>query len=421
MKRSHAAYIDPMDALRDANPIGDEEQARIAREINAPTAVAALLSRERRAPSTGRTGFARGRIAVVGAAAAAILALTIPPAFGFGPTIVSFFSSSPPDHQTQTVIFSLARDAPPGMDPHLKTAQARLIASMSFAGSTHTLWAAPTQAGGMCYGWSGSSGGCDVSGTVPLSVSWGDGHLEGYIHTRYASSVEIRLRDGSVVRPDLVEVSDPINAAFFAYTVPAEPGDPSHVPLSVAALDRHGSPIASQSAPGSSSALDPLADATVSAKTLAARMSGPSGDATVWVAPTKYGGRCAWLDLGGHGYVLARCKPAGYSFDSFSLQPLSTADDVVVAGTTGPEFAHVILRFADGAEVNLQPMDGFVLYRVPAEHQSLGHQLRELVGTNAAGDPITQLRVSDLGPCFTALPGSTTSANCGAGLFTQVR
>jgi hypothetical protein len=424
-----SAGSDPMEVLRRANPVPAERRAQLAAQLETPTAASEVIARARRSRVDVGGSFGRRHLTAIAAVVVMVLAafpLAIGPAFGFGPALYSFSNSNPPPQQLKTVIFSLAQGAPRGMDPGLLPDKARVITSMRLNGQNRDLWAAPTSAGGMCYGWAVAGGGCDRFGTTPLSVSWAASSdrqsistLRGYVQSRYASEVDIRFADGEVVHPLLVKVTAPINAAFFSYDVPQDRQNAGKTVVAVAARDASGKVVTEQVAPVASvSRPSPIADAQLGAKRAAVQLASRHGPATIWTAPTRYGGRCAWSEFEGQLRFLAYCHPARYDFDQFGIVPIATQDDVLLTSTLSSTIDSVLVRFADGAEARIAPQNGFLLYEIPSSHLMQGHQAILVVGLDRAGKEVNRLDLTALGPCFPLLP--TTSASLPASCASEV-
>ena len=121
--------------------------------------------------------------------------------------------------------------------------------------------------------------------------------LEGNANSRYVDRVEIRFADGAVDRPALSWVSEPIHQGFFIYRVPPEHRRPGHEIESVVGLDADGRLVVDATRPGIGGLKTVPRDAIVDKRVERARISGRLGEAVIWEAPTRYDGRCAWLEL----------------------------------------------------------------------------------------------------------------------------
>jgi hypothetical protein len=421
--------LNPIEVLCSANPVPTEARDRIASELRVQTFIAEVLDRAERNTADGPQR--RNRLVPRAAALAGAFVLfvaVVGGALALGPQVIPFFGSPEPNQPLKKVVFALADDAPRGMDPGLLPERARVVATMQVDGAARRLWAAPTSAGGMCYGWVGSTGGCDRYGTVPMSVSWmpsADGetvtHLQGYAHTRYVRSIEIQLENGDVVRPPLVEVSPPISAAFFSYAV-EESSHATSAPVAVVARDTEGAIVTEQRAPlrrfGPS---NPIADAEVSEKQRELAIPTLEGSAVIWSAPTRYGGHCAWLEFAGYLRYVAYCLPARYEFEPFAVQAHASRTTVVLAGHVASNVDRVGVHYADGDRSEITPQQGFVLHEIPAAHLRRGHEAVELVARGPAGRPINTMRLQPAGSCFSPLPTSVSPRppDCSSGIISR--
>jgi hypothetical protein len=234
--------------------------------------------------------------------------------------------------------------------------------------------------------------------------------LTGHANSRYVDSVEIRFADGDVDRPELTWVSEPIHQGFFVYRVPAEHRRPGHEIEEVVGLDADGALVVDATRPVVGFLREVPKDAVVANREERARISTRRGEAAIWEAPTRYEGRCAWLELPGRVLPLVPCLPEGYPYGAFAVRLVPTADDVLVAGWVAKRYASVEVVFADGSRMVLEPRSGFILGEVPARNLVRGREAVAVVGRDAAGRELpprmpvgeTHARV----PCFGPLPNA---------------
>jgi hypothetical protein len=227
--------------------------------------------------------------------------------------------------------FSLDTGAPAGMASGVISDETRLVANYDGV----PLWVAPTRAGGYCFiiGGSGGllgSGGCDREGTVPLSVQYAASgapagsrspqadlaylrHVNGFVNPRWSETVEVRFEDGTVVRPPIVWISEPISQGFFYLAIGDDQRHAGHLLQKVVALDADGNLVAEDSSmsQGSERPDGPPAGAVVDEAEQEARLDTPSGEAVLWSAPSRFDSTCTWLALAGHTYG-GECLPSGY-------------------------------------------------------------------------------------------------------------
>lgn len=389
MNRSRAAF----EALRDANPI----------LVASPA--------PRRFASTLRVALA---VIVM-----TICFLLVAPAVGIRVPVLNFWSADKAPQKIVADFASLSEGAPPGMDPGALSGETRKIALPG----GRTLWVAPTRYGGFCTLFEGTGGGCDKLGTVPLGVSWSASRLsreemthppipttafdrvDGWVNGKYADSVEIRFADGETYRPELVWVSEPIDAGFFVYEVASEHRRQGREIEAIVALNGDGEVIFEDSPLARRSLSGALRDKREEMVRLATR----DGEAVVWEAPTQYEGRCAWLEYKNQSVVFVPCLPKGYPFPPFALRFVPTRDTVLLVGSIANRYAEVEIQFADGDLMLAQPKRGFLLAELPAEHLVRGREALTIVGRDRAGKHLPpQIPASGLGgqqsPCLAPLP-----------------
>jgi len=150
-------------------------------------------------------------------------------------------------------------------------------------------------------------------------------------------------------------------------------------------------------------------DAVVEAREAAAQIETREGAAIVWEAPTRYEGRCAWLEFGGRSLAFVPCMPKGHSYGPFSFRFVPTQGDVLFVGTVKRGVASVELGFADGDRVIVHPQRGFVLYELPSKHLVRGREANEIISRDLFGKALhPSFPVDDLGgsrfPCLAPLP-----------------
>jgi hypothetical protein len=313
------------------------------------------------------------------AAVLAVAALIVAPALALRFGVIDFSSAEPASPHVVKQFSSLSEDAPAGMDPRVVAGEARLVGEIG----GHTLWVAPTKPGGLCFGWSKGSGGCDKLGTVPLSVSWASDAplvstsrpfaVNGFAHARWADDVEITLDDGSTVHPEVIWISPPIDAGFFYYRSPD-----GRMITKVAALKGHKVMAADTGA--ASREAHPLAD--LSKRTQVAEFQTNDGPATFWTAPTPTEGRCTWLEFQSTETPIVPCLPAGYEHQAgLAYAVHALGGHLILAGECGYsaiEFLHL-----DSGTRRVQCTDGLVFTELnPADAAG---QLRAL---NSDGLPL---------------------------------
>jgi hypothetical protein len=380
------------------------------------------------------------RLRLVLAVLALLLAFVlVAPALGLDLPVLDFWKAEKAPARVVEDFRSLSAGAPPGMDPAAIAGETRKVTTVVLDDGPHTLWVAPTRAGGFCLTWTNASGGCDKLGTVPLGVTWsargaasarGNGRppepsatsftsLSGYVNADYAESVELRFADGAVIRPEVTWVSEPIGAGFFVYDIPRERRVEGRELTAVVALDREGQLVAEDTGRPRESSGRPPVEAVLDDRRAAVRVATRHGEAVIWDAPTRYEGRCAWLEYEGRSLAFVPCMPKGYPFGAFSFRFVPTADDVLLVGWVRDDVASVEVRFADGDRMVAHPQDGFVLAEVPAEHLVRGREATSIVSRDVLGKALhPPFEVGGLGadryPCLAPLPldGGRTGPFC---------
>jgi hypothetical protein len=367
-----------------------------------------LLGAANPVPGVGapRLPLRRSRLAVLAAGVVALV-LVAAPALGLGIPSLDFRHAEHAPAPVERDFDTLGVGAPEGMDPGVIPGETRKVATFHLpSGGTRTLWVAPTRSGGLCDLFSDLGGGCDKLGTVPLSASWGGGpmgddisRVAGFVRDRWSASVQIELDDGTLVVPRVVWVSDPIGAGFFLYEPPAG----RSVSL-VRALDSGGNVVTEQR-PGGEDPVPPP-DALQDEKTPAYEIETEHGPAQVWFAPTRYDGRCAWIEFEGQLFPGHPCFPHGYEHQTgLAVGFLRTPDAVLLRGWVGDAVDRAELEFADGETSIAQARDNVILADVPSSRFAPGHQLLNVRYLRADGSVIVDIpTLIGAGACFVPLP-----------------
>ncbi len=199
-----------------------------------------------------RSAVVRRRWPLIAIGVAVMLAavLVATPAWALVRDVLPFWgqpSSAPPSVKVEFRNFSqmFRGPAPAGASPVAVSDDWREIEQATIGGETRTLWVAPaTGRYDFCWIWAHLAGSCGSSeqpvGVSELTIPPHDpsqpaqttnipaGSPEvpfsvfGYAMSPAVSRVLIQFSDGSTVQPDIVWVSAPINAGFFAYDIPAD-------------------------------------------------------------------------------------------------------------------------------------------------------------------------------------------------------
>jgi hypothetical protein len=400
-------------ALREAWLALPEPEERV--EASARDRLFEEIDRERSNSRAAQFSFSRlarqghrSRFRLLLAAALALLVLLVGAAFtfGLGLPVLDFGQAekAPPDSRVVKNFGVLDQGAPPGMATDVIPNETRKVGTLG----GETLWVAPTRQGGFCTDL-GGAGGCDRLGTVPLSVSWAiersgpslQAHdktlgglpvvdqINGYVSARWGDALEVRFEDGEVIKPPLLWVSRPIEAGFYLQTIPLRHRQPGHLISAVVALDRYGNLVSSDSL-GRDRAHAPPADAILDQAKEAARIETRAGPAVLRTAPTRYEGRCGWLEFAGATHSFG-CAFKGYGNEGFAWGFVRAPNDILIFGSAAPNYATIRLGFADGDQTEFRPTkDGFLLYELPLAHLRSGAQLIEVTALNASGETIVR-------------------------------
>jgi hypothetical protein len=348
------------------------------------------------------------RLSVVLVGLLILVLLVVGVAFALGLPVLDFGQAekAPPESRVVKNFALLDQGAPPGMATYVIPNQTRKVATFGDA----TLWVAPTRQGGFCTDL-GGEGGCDRLGTVPLNVSWAIersgpnplseksfgglpvvDQLSGYVNARWADALEIRFEDGDVIKPRVIWVSKPIEAGFFLQRIPLAHRQAGHLISAVVALDRDGKLITSQSL-GRNSSTTPPADANLDEVTQVAVIETAAGPAVLRAAPTRYEGRCTWLEFGSEAIPVVPCLPKGYEHQAaLALAVHSLGGRLILAGECG--YSAVEFLHEDGGARKVACIDGVVFTELTptdaAGHvRALDHEGRPLPGSTI---PVTRLR-----------------------------
>jgi hypothetical protein len=172
------------------------------------------------------------------------------------------------------------------------------------------------------------------------------------------------------------------------------------------ALDGDGR-VVTQDAPASRSAAPPP-DALIDDKDAAVRLATSRGEAVVWEAPTRYEGRCAWLEYLGRSLGFLPCIPSGYDW-GFPVRFVPTRTNVLLVGAMRKHVAEVEIWFKDGARMLVTPRKGFLLAELPERQLVAARQATTILLRDYDGNivqpriPVAGIRV-DSEPCWGPLP-----------------
>jgi hypothetical protein len=384
-----------------ANPVpnGSPEVADRAMRLRRLIPVAQLQFLHAGSRSHARHWQRRG---VVLALATLVTLALVASAFGVRVAIRNFLSEAPAPPKVIEQFDRLASGAPAGMDPMVIPGETRKILTAKIDGSDRTLWVAPTRAGGFCSMWSGLGGGCDRLGTQPLQLSWGprgpvgsersSAFILGAADSDYVASVEIRLADGETIEPEITWISSPIRAGFFTFE-PSADGDAGHAIEVVTALDVNHQVVTRQFADPAKHVDEIPADAIIAARRPAAQLDADGRKVTIWTAPTRYRGRCAWIQPDEQTRSLG-CAAKGYESDGIALGYLATPSAVVIAGPLTRDVSTARFEYPDGSTKESKIGEGFLLYLVPRGDIANDQAPTSVAFYNAHGSVITRMTIN---------------------------
>jgi hypothetical protein len=331
-------------------------------------------------------------------------------AFTFGLPVLDFGQAqkAPPESRVVKNFAVLDQGAPPGMATDVIPNETRKVATFGDA----TLWVAPTKQGGFCTDFGGEAG-CDRLGTVPLNVGWAIersgptpeserafgglpvvDQVRGYVNARWASGLEIRFEDGGVIRPHVVWVSKPIEAGFFQQSIPVAHRQPGHLISAIVALNDDGKLVASELL-GRNRLADPPADAILDQAKQVAVIDTGEGPVVLTAAPTRYEGRCAWLEFRSEAIPVTPCLPKGYvNQAALGLAVHALGGRSILAGECGYHAVEVVHQ--DGSARTVDCTDGIVFTELTQADQkgqvrALDQEGRPLPGSTIS---VTRLRQS---------------------------
>jgi hypothetical protein len=308
-----------------------------------------------------RAGHRRVRARVALPLAAALVALVLGSAFAYYRDVVDFFGAEKAPRRAVADFESLDVGAPPGMAPGAIASETRRIDVPGLNSTRRVVFVAPTKAGGFCFVFREEVGGCN-DGTAPLGHSLSARSIWGHTDPHYVASVELHFADGSELEPPITWVSPPIDHGFFFHTWMKE-----QELTSIVALDEDGE-LVTQVDLGRPRTVGPPPDAVFEERAAAVEVSSRSGRAVMWLAPTRYGRECVWLDLE------ERHDP----YCSLPFHVRSTPQTVLIYGRVGEDDATIDLRYADGDTDAVRAEDGIFLFEIAEEHLDPGTALQSI-------------------------------------------
>jgi hypothetical protein len=130
----------------------------------------------------------------------------------------------------------------------------------------------------------------------------------------------------------------------------------------------------------------------------------PRGDAVIWQAPTRYEGKCVWLEFEGKDAPIAPCQPKGYDWNEGRLTGFyPTEDSVLFVGTAADRYPEIDIVYQDGDVTQITPQNHVFVAAIPEQHFAVGHQVERIESRGADGQIM---------PSATYTPKPTSSNGC---------
>jgi hypothetical protein len=329
------------------------------------------------------------------------------------------FGSAPKGPEVVVDFGRLNVISPKQLAPSVIPGEARRITTAAVHDKTFTLYVAPTDRGGFCWLWKNLGGGCRTNRTDDVATRIGGGGrvgrygmdtLEGAFLHADAARLVVTYADGERADIPFVWVTEPIDAGFYLFDVPASHERKGREAVSLTLFDRGGSALATTEVirgeepdlgrghrvPKFGPLLVPK-DAVYAKRELLFDVAlGPYRHMGLWVAPKRGdGGTCYWSNRSS-GCVPVEGFPrptpeflARYPElkDAALLMGLgaSGGNPVVLCCTVDEAVARVELRYQSGTRESVTPKRGYLLVVLPPEHYPPGRRLEEIVAYDASG------------------------------------
>lgn len=348
----------------------------------------------------------RARRALEFASLLALIVVGIASAYALGHPVIDFGSAKHAGVHEVDEFGSMQVAAPRGMAPGVLPHQTRRITVVRVDGKAHTLYVAPTRAGGFCYEWSGLGGGCRANRHDKYASHIDPGGLigrnglivlEGSFFQANGDRLTMTFKDGATADVPFVFVSAPISAGFYLYRVPDSHRQAATRPTSLALFDKNGRLLDRERIQGSElprqTAVHLAGFPTIivphggiwSKRALLFDERDPKGNRVYLFSMPKSGGGTCVTSNGEVG-----CLPGGPWRGPLIQLGFSTDR---LCCDVAPSIARVEARFQDGVRVSLYPKRGFLIWPIPADHWALGHRLVALVGYDATGRLVAHGRI----------------------------
>jgi hypothetical protein len=334
------------------------------------------------------------------AIAAGLTAVALGAGGAFHREFVDFFSAEPAPEPIRLDFAKMGARADLIMGPGHETHEAREVVKFPVDGKLRPLWVAPMENGGFCYRWHtfGSCGRMPHQGdAVKLGLGgqegpYGQNWIVGHVTDPAIQRLELEYADGARIELRYVWVSSPIDAGFTAFQVPQERQREGRHAVAVIGFDANGKEIERRALPGptdprweaGADGLPRIADRSKK-RTLFDFRDELGERWTLVVAPAPDQKLCYAHDRGG-GCVSPK-------FPAIPLSVQGGGKTVIVCCTVAESVREVELLFQDGDRIEVEPVDGFLLYAVPSGHHPQGKRLEAIVSRDASGREVERVKV----------------------------
>jgi hypothetical protein len=350
----------------------------------------------------GRAFIHTDRRRLISFAFAAGLAAVLIGAGGvFHREVVDFFSAEPAPEPIQLDFAKMGARARIELGPGRATAEAREVIAVLVDGKRRPLWVAPMESGGFCYRWH-HFGSC---GRMPqqdefrrkLALGWLEGlhgppYFAGHVLDPDINRLELQYADGQRIDLPYVWVSKPIDAGFTAFGVPDKQQRAGHGAVAVVAYSGDGREVERHVFPprsdpqweAAADGLPRIADRSKK-RTLFDFRDETGAQWTLVVAPAPEEKLCYAYNRGG-GCVSPR-------FPATPPAVIPGGKTIMVCCTVAEGVTKVELLFQDGRQIEVDPVDGFLLYELPSEQYRRGKRLEAIVSRNDSGQEVGRVDV----------------------------
>jgi hypothetical protein len=342
---------------------------------------------------------------VLALAVAAGLAGLIGAGGAFHREVVDFFGADPAPEPIRIEFAKAGARANLMMGPGHTTHEAREVARFAVDGKQRPLWVAAVENGAFCYRWHtmGSCGRLPHQGDAPrLGVGGREGAhglnwLVSQVTDPRIHRLDLEYADGERVELPFVWVSAPIDAGFSAFQVPEERQQKGRHAVAVTGFDSEGDVVERRELPvksdpqweAAADGLPRLADRSKK-RTLFDFRDETGARWTLTVAPAPEHKLCYAFNRGG-GCVSPK-------FPATPPAVIPGGKTIMVCCTVAEGVTEVELLFQDGRRIDVEPLDGFLLYELPSEQYSRGKRLETIVSRNASGEEVGRVDVKTNSP-----------------------